>query len=128
MKLGQKVGSIRETGLYVDKSQKRRQQLEKIGFVWSLRATTDTSISFDQIYDALAVYRAEIKPSGPLTVPTEFTVPDSEPSPESTRGLPLGRSIKQLRSKAYLKENPGAEEKLRQIGFETHKKFFFTNE
>jgi len=122
MKLGQKVGAIRETGLYVDESQRRRQQLEKLGFIWMLRAPTDTSIPFDQIYDALAVYRAEIKPSGPLTVPTEFSVPDAEPWPESTRGLPLGRSIKQLRLKAYLKENPGAEEKLKQIGFETDKK------
>eukprot|EP00536_Pseudo-nitzschia_multiseries_P016115 jgi/Psemu1/247332/estExt_Genewise1.C_10210009 len=122
MKLGQKVGAIRETGLYVDKSKKRREQLEKLGFIWMLRAPTDTSIPFDQIYDALTVYRAEIKPSGPLTVPTEFSVPDAEPWPESTRGLPLGRSIKQLRSKAYLKENPGSEEKLKQIGFETDKK------
>ena len=122
MKLGQKVGSIRETGLYVDKSQKRRQQLEKIGFVWKVRGTTDNSITFDQIYDALTVYRAEIKQSGPLTVPKEFCVPDADPWPENTRGLPLGRSIKQLKSKDYLKENPGAEEKLRQIGFETSKK------
>mmetsp|Transcript_16444 Transcript_16444/g.37804 ORF Transcript_16444/g.37804 Transcript_16444/m.37804 type:complete len:1076 (-) Transcript_16444:92-3319(-) len=122
MKLGQKVGAIRETGLYVDNSKKRRQQLEKLGFVWMLRAPTDTSIPFDQIYDALTVYRAEIKPSGPLTVPTEFSVPDAEPWPESTRGLPLGRSMKQLRSKAYLKANPGAAEKLKQIGFETDKK------
>ncbi|VEU33503.1 unnamed protein product [Pseudo-nitzschia multistriata] len=122
MKLGQKVGAIRETGLYVDKSKKRREQLEKLGFIWKLRAPTDTSIQFDQIYDALTVYRAEIKPSGPLTVPTEFSVPDAEPWPESTRGLPLGRSIKQLRSKDYLKKNPGAEEKLKQIGFETDKK------
>jgi len=122
VKLGQKVGSIRETGLYVSESQQRYQQLEKLGFIWKLRAATDTSIPFDQIYDALSVYRAEIKPSGPLTVPTEFSVPDAEPWPENTRGLPLGRSIKQLRSKAYLKENPGAEEKLRQIGFETDKK------
>mmetsp|Transcript_6220 Transcript_6220/g.15388 ORF Transcript_6220/g.15388 Transcript_6220/m.15388 type:complete len:1098 (+) Transcript_6220:302-3595(+) len=122
MKLGQKVGFIRETGLYVSKSQNRRQELEKLGFVWKLRAATDTSITFDQIYDALAVYRTEIKPSGPLTVPTEFSVPDAEPWPENTRGLPLGRSMKQLRSKAYLKENPGSEEKLRQIGFETHRK------
>jgi hypothetical protein len=122
MKLGLKVGSIRETGLYINASQKRREQLENLGFVWSLRAPADTSITFDQIYDALAVYRAEIKPTGPLTVPTEFSVPDAEPWPENTRGLPLGRSIKQLRTKAYLKKNPGAEEKLKQIGFETHKK------
>jgi len=122
MKLGQKVGSIRETGLYVDESKQRRQQLEKLGFVWKLRAATDTSIPFDQIYDALAVYRSEIKPSGPLTVPTEFCVPDADPWPENTRGLPLGRSIKQLRTKAYLKANPGAKERLKEIGFEIDKK------
>jgi len=119
--LGQKVLSIREKGLYVDKSQKRRKQLEKLGFVWKVKAT-DSSISFDQIYDALVVYRSEIKPSGSLTVPKEFSVPDAEPWPENTRGLPLGRSIKKLRSKAYLKENAGAEEKLMKIGFETDKK------
>jgi len=119
--LGQKVLSIRETGLYVDKSQKRRKQLEKLGFVWKVKAT-DSSISFDQIYDALVVYRSEIKPSGSLTVPKEFTVPDAEPWPENTRGLPLGKSIEKLRSKAYLKENSGAEEKLKQIGFEMDKK------
>lgn len=122
LKLGLKVGSIRETGLYIDSSQQRRQQLEKLGFIWKQRAAPDNSIPFDQIYDALAVYRTEIKPSGQLTVPTEFSVPDSEPWPENTRGLPLGRSIKQLRSKAFLDENPGAKEKLRQIGFETDKK------
>jgi len=122
MKLGQKVGSIRETGLYISKSQKRREQLQKLGFVWTVRASADNSITFDQIYDALTVYRTEIKPSGPLTVPTDFSVPDAEPWPENTRGLPLGKSIKQLKSKAYLEDNPGAEEKLQQIGFETGKK------
>ena len=122
MKLGQKVGSIRETGLYINKSQKRREQLDKIGFVWKIRGATDDSITFDQIYDALTVYRAEIKQSGPLTVPKEFTVPDAEPWPERTRGLPLGRSIQQLKSKDFLKKNPGSEEKLKQIGFEITKK------
>merc|ERR1712070_638726 len=112
-----------DKGLYISKSENRRQQLEKLGFTLKGQAaTTDTTIPFDQVYDALTVYRAEIKPSGPLTVPVEFTVPDAEPWPESTRGLPLGRAIKKLRSKAYLKENPDAEEKLKQIGFETDKK------
>ncbi|MGK3756903.1 MAG: hypothetical protein ACI8RD_009217, partial [Bacillariaceae sp.] len=122
--LGQKVGSILETGLYVDKSQKRREQLDKLGFVWKKvqRPASNDSISFDQVYDALVVYRSEIKPSGQLSVPAEFTVPDAEPWPENTRGLPLGKCIKKFGSKAYLKENPGTEEKLRQIGFETDKK------
>ncbi|KAL3924793.1 MAG: hypothetical protein SGILL_000822 [Bacillariaceae sp.] len=129
LKLGQKVGLIRDTGLYLDKNEKRRQQLESLGFIWRVRApknsavdAADFSIPFDQIYDALVAYRSEIKPSGPLTVPVEFTVPDGEPWPEQTRGLPLGRSIDPLRSKKYLDENPGAEEKLRQIGFETDRK------
>ena len=58
-----------------------REQLENIGFVWKVRGATDDSITFDQIYDALSVYRAEIKQSGPLTVPKEFCVPDAEPWP-----------------------------------------------
>jgi Helicase associated domain len=128
MKLGKIVGSIRETGLYIDTNEKRRQQLESLGFVWRIRAaknsavdSTDFTIPFDQIYDALVVYRSEIKPSGPLTVPVEFTVPDAEPWPQNTRGLPLGRSLEQLRTKEYLKKYPDAEKKLEQIGFETDK-------
>jgi hypothetical protein len=126
MKLGQKVGAIRNEGLYVDKDEKRRQQLESLGFVWRMRAPTMSAVDavdipFDQIYDALVAYRSEIKPSGPLTVPTEFTVPDAEPWPEYTRGLPLGRNIEQLRSPTYLKKYPGAKEKLEEIGFETDK-------
>jgi hypothetical protein len=129
MKLGQKVGSIRNNGLYISNNEQRRQQLEKLGFVWRVRAATksavdskDYTIPFDQIYDALVVYRNEIKPSGPLTVPVEFTVPDADPWPENTRGLPLGRSVEQLRSNSYLKQYPGAKEKLQEIGFETDKK------
>ena len=127
MKLGQKVGAIRNEGLYVDKDEKRRQQLESLGFVWRMRAPTMSAVDavdipFDQIYDALVAYRSEIKPTGPLTVPTEFTVPDAEPWPEYTRGLPLGRSIEQLRSPTYLKKYPGSKEKLEEIGFETDKK------
>jgi len=35
-----------------------------------------------------------------------------------TRGLPLGSKISLIRSKAYLKDNLGAEQQLRDIGFE----------
>jgi hypothetical protein len=126
MKLGQKVGAIRENGLYVDMNEKRRQQLEKLGFVWRIRApknsavdSADFTIPFDQIYDALLVYRSEVKPSGPLSIPLEFTVPDTEPWPGNTRGLPLGRCLEQLRSTQYLSKYPGAKERLAQIGFET---------
>ncbi|KAG7346951.1 helicase domain protein [Nitzschia inconspicua] len=128
LKLGKKVGAIRENGLYVGNNEKRRQKLESLGFIWRVRAPKNSAVDaadftapFDQIYDALVVYRSEIKPSGPLTVPVEFTVPDAEPWPETTRGLPLGRSIEQLRSEKYLDQYPDAKEKLEQIGFETDK-------
>lgn len=55
-------------------------------------------------------------------VPTEFTVPDSEPWPENTRGMPLGRSVQKIRTKAFLEANPEAEEKLRKIDFQLDSK------
>ena len=105
MKLGERVVDIRHNGRYIENNLKRRQQLDKLGFLWSARAPVaeaktqvDECITFDQIYDALTVYRSEIKQSGPLTVPPEFFVPDAAPWPENTRGLPLGRCMDQLKS------------------------------
>lgn len=122
-KLGQKVKLIREEELYVTRSPKRRKLLEKLGFDWEVSGdASKNKISFEEIFEALVVYRGEIKPSGPLTVPIDFCVPDADPWPENTRGLPLGKSLKQLRSKKFLKENPDAEKRLKQIGLETDKK------
>eukprot|EP00980_Cylindrotheca_fusiformis_P016692 scaffold5024_cov136-Cylindrotheca_fusiformis.AAC.21 len=122
MQLGKKVAAIRSTGKYVDEKPKRRKQLDQLGFVWSARAPAKSAVDnaeipFELLYEALVVYRREVKPAGPLSVPKEFTVPDSPPWPERTRGLPLGRSSVTLRSKAYLKENPDAAAKLKEIGF-----------
>jgi len=75
-------------------------------------------VSFDQIYDALVTYRAEIQPEGSLTIPPNFIVPNYEPWPEATRGMPLGKKIPAVRSKTYLKANPGSTDKLEDIGFE----------
>ena len=75
-------------------------------------------VSFDQIYDALTTYRSEIQPTGTLTIPSNFIVPNYDPWPEATRGMPLGKKIPTVRSKAYLKANAGATERLNEIGFE----------
>eukprot|EP00978_Attheya_sp_CCMP212_P041577 scaffold240247_cov62-Attheya_sp.AAC.1 len=77
-------------------------------------------ISFDQIYDALSSYRQyEINSDAKtFTVPTGFVVPNKEPWAETIRGLPLGEKVPTIRSKAYLKANPGAVEKLEVLGFE----------
>lgn len=76
-------------------------------------------ITFEQVLAALSTYRSELQPGGgTLRVPANFIVPDCEPWPENTRGLPLGKKIPTIRSKAYLKANPGATELLAKIGFE----------
>ena len=76
-------------------------------------------ITFDQVLAALTTYRSEIQKDGTsLRVPTNFVVPDCDPWPENTRGLPLGEKIPTIRSKAYLKANPGATEALAKIGFQ----------
>lgn len=125
LKLGQRVAAIRTTGKYVH-DEKRRKILDDMGFVWRIRATKSSTkdkdvsgISFDQIYSALATYKEQIqKGSGPLSVPPSFVVPDCEPWPENTRGLPLGKKLSTIRSKAFLASNPGAKEKLKAIGLQ----------
>jgi len=121
LKLGQRVASIRSTGKYVDDDDERRKVLDDMGFLWRLRAPSPdkkVDVTFEQIYDALVTYRKEIQTDESLTVPTNFIVPNYDPWPEASRGMPLGKKIPTVRSKAYLKANPGAKEKLSEIGFE----------
>lgn len=117
MPLGKKVALIRSTGKYVDDKPNRRKQLDKLGFVWMARAAPKSAadITFNQVFEALAVYKKEIDDSG--SVPADFTVPDSDPWPEKTRGLPLGSCLSKFRSGKFLNANPEAAEKLRKLGF-----------
>eukprot|EP00985_Skeletonema_marinoi_P011185 scaffold5302_cov115-Skeletonema_marinoi.AAC.1 len=70
------------------------------------------------VYDALKTYREQVQPTGPLDVPANYVVPDCEPWPDSTRGLPLGKIIPAVRTKAYYKQHPEAEAKLNSLGFQ----------
>jgi len=121
MKLGQRVAAIRSTGKYVQKNETRRKMLDDMGFLWRLRSPSPgkklDGIAFEQVYDALKMYRAQVQPTGPLEVSANFVVPDCEPWPDSTRGLPLGKIMPTVRSKAYLKQHPEAEGKLSKLGF-----------
>jgi len=56
--------------------------------------------------------------SSSLIIPKNFIVPNYAPWPEETQGLPLGKMITTIRSKAFLKANPDAAEKLQTLGFE----------
>mmetsp|Transcript_1334 Transcript_1334/g.2413 ORF Transcript_1334/g.2413 Transcript_1334/m.2413 type:complete len:1006 (-) Transcript_1334:39-3056(-) len=120
-KLGQRVAAIRSTGKYVEGNDTRRKILDDMGFLWRLRAPSpdkNMDVSFEQIYEALVTYRKEIQPEGSLVVPSNFIVPNYDPWPVATRGMPLGKKIPTVRSKAYLKANPEASDKLSEIGFE----------
>ena len=118
LKLGQRVAAIRSTGRYVEGDDERRKVLDDMGFLWRLRAPSpdkNMDVSFDQIYDALKTYK---KVEGNLNVPSNFIVPNYDPWPEPTRGMPLGKKIPGIRSKAFLKANPQASVKLEKLGFE----------
>ena len=122
MKLGQRVAAIRSTGKYVQNNEGRRKILDDMGFLWRLRSPSPgkaiDGIAFEQVYDALKTYRDQVQPSGPLDVPSNYEVPDCEPWPDSTRGLPLGKIIPVVRTKAYYKQHPEAEAKLNSLGFQ----------
>lgn len=122
LKLGQRVAAIRSTGKYVH-DEKRRKVLDDMGFVWRLRATSAAKddakgLTFDQLHTALVTYREHVQNGkGPISIPNNFVVPDCDPWPQNVRGLPLGKRITSMRSKSFLSANPGAKEKLQQIGF-----------
>lgn len=50
-------------------------------------------------------------------MPPNYVVPDCDPWPESTRGLPLGKILPTVFSRTYLKNNPDAEGMLTKLGF-----------
>jgi hypothetical protein len=123
MKLGQRVAAIRSTGKYVQNNETRGKILDDMGFLWRLRSPSPgkklDGIAFEQVYAALKMYREQVQPAGtPLEVPSNFVVPDFDPWPDSTRGLPLGKIMPTVRSKAYLKQHPEAEAKLIALGFQ----------
>ena len=123
MKLGQRVAAIRSTGKYVQNNETRGKILDDMGFLWRLRSPSPgkklDGIAFEQVYTALKMYRDQVQPAGtPLEVPSNFVVPDYDPWPNSTRGLPLGKIMPTVRSKAYLKQHPDAEAKLIALGFQ----------
>lgn len=76
-------------------------------------------ITYEQIYDALACYKKVVKDNAKqITVPVTFVVPDADPWPESTRGLPLGKKISTMKGKTFLAKNPEVGDKLRELGLE----------
>jgi len=118
LKLGQRVAQIRSTGKYTSSSPMRREILDSMGFLWRLRAPSSAggpppsadrvpgvSATLPQIFAALEQYK-ELR--GNLEIEKNFCVPDLEEWPLECRGLPLGQEVSAIRSKSYLRTQPGS--------------------
>jgi len=109
LKLGQKVAMIRSTGRYTVDHEERRRQLDELGFVWRVRNAPFDSDGIEpaQIILALKTYKAV---HDDMEVPPSFRVPNCDPWPVETRGLPLGMKVAAMRTKSFLKAMPQYEE------------------
>jgi Helicase associated domain len=108
--LGAKCTALRQKGLYVKDSPRRKEILEQLGFRWS----GNTMFSWLEVVHAAAIF-SKLN-NRHLNVPYQFVVP-SPPSVEATAttdadwpwpeylwGLPLGQRMKDIRIRnAYLK-------------------------
>ena len=123
MKLGHRVTAIRSTGKYIHNNEDRRKLLEGMGFLRRLRTVAQDKsvkgITFQQIFDAVETYKKEIKSgANTFSIPVTFVVPDSDPWPVSTRGMPLGKKISTMKGKTFLRKNADVAAKLTEMGVE----------
>eukprot|EP00937_MAST-01D_sp_MAST-1D-sp2_P002301 g2301.t1 len=88
MPLGERVIGIRQ-GRYVEGCPARREQLDALGFVWSVSDRT-----WEEVHAVLQAYRDL---HGDLFVPNTFVVPSEAPWPEVAWGLKLGVSVWNIR-------------------------------
>lgn len=119
--LGKAVYRIRSRGDFLrgNKTEKRRRQLNALGFVWDVQ-----EYKFETFCDALRLYAKHeasgdsSRRTGALKVPTQFIVPDSKDWPQSLWGYPLGAKCTAIRQKGlYVKGDPERMRVLAEIGF-----------
>lgn len=102
LRLGKVVYAIRSTGRYMANASTRtarRQVLDQLGFVWSVRRSVadgiDEGIRLEQIVKAARVYGSVV--GNVADIPDNYVVPDEDAWPESVRGLPLGRQLEAIK-------------------------------
>lgn len=119
LKLGKVVSAIRSTGRYMSDASSRtarRQVLDQLGFVWSMRrsaadtAAEDQGIRLEQVITGVKVYKSVM--GSVANIPSNFVVPDAEAWPESVRGLPLGRQLDAIKRS----KNEAVREKFAALG------------
>eukprot|EP00639_Heterosigma_akashiwo_P014875 CAMPEP_0206364060 /NCGR_PEP_ID=MMETSP0294-20121207/1981_1 /ASSEMBLY_ACC=CAM_ASM_000327 /TAXON_ID=39354 /ORGANISM="Heterosigma akashiwo, Strain CCMP2393" /LENGTH=415 /DNA_ID=CAMNT_0053809561 /DNA_START=431 /DNA_END=1674 /DNA_ORIENTATION=+ len=109
LRLGTSVASIRSVGRYVKNAPDRVEALDELGFEWRLRARElrDESAheEWELIVEAVALYQQE----GDINeIAATYIVPQQEPWPERTWGLPLGDRLGRVKQTGlYLKGGAG---------------------
>jgi hypothetical protein len=125
-KLGRTVAAIRQTGKLVNGTHQtvRREILEGMGFVWSVRmprAAIDivqpvTRATVQQAWLAVKAYKELVQPNTkPLAIPSNFVVPNVDPWPDVVRGLPLGPQLAAMQS--VLEQDVALQERFAALGY-----------
>jgi hypothetical protein len=119
--LGKAVYKIRGRGDFLKghKGEKRRRQLDAIGFVWDVQEHL-----FDIFCSALRIYAINEengcapRKTGALKVPSQFVVPETKEWPPHLYGYPLGAKCTAVRQKElYVKGSPERLKILADVGF-----------
>ena len=111
MTLGETVCNIRSKQYFVKDRPERREWLDSVGFVWDELAHRWA----EEVQPALQTYSDE---HGHLRVSTGFVVPAKAPWPKACRGMRLGETVSNIRSKHhFVKGKPERREWLDSMGF-----------
>jgi hypothetical protein len=126
IKLGRTVAAIRQTGKLVNGTHQtvRREILQDMGFVWSVRmprAAVDivqpvNRETVQQAWFAVKAYKELVQPNQkPLSIPSNFVVPNVDPWPDVVRGLPLGPQLAAMQS--VLEQDAKLQERFAALGY-----------
>jgi hypothetical protein len=124
VKLGVRVSAMRSAGRYVKDHPSRKEELDKLDFVWRMRDKTHkqqvADAQFDLVVQALATYKELAIDGGDVNnVPRDFVVPSLPEWPTATHGVALGTELHAIRDKnRYVNGFPEREKRLTEFGLE----------
>ena len=114
MRLGETVSNIRSQQYFMKDRPERCEWLDSLGFVWDELAHRWA----EEVQPAMQTYR---ELHGDLRVPKNFVVPAKAPWPAACRGMRLGDTVSNIRSRQdFVKGMPERREWLDSVGFVWH--------
>jgi len=110
LKLGEKVRKIKQGVLFIKSKPQRIESLEKVGFEWTSRSES----KFSNFMQALKVYKVIYKH---INISSAFVVPNEQPWPKESWGMPLGQRLALIKSqRLYVKNNKVRKKAMQAIG------------